>query len=196
MVDHLVNKGFEFFGIDISEEMINECKKKFGHIKSAHFSVGNIEKLEFPDSYFDVVVCMGVVECLDDDNLTVQEMARVIKAGGIVIITLPNKLSPYRAWNRTVLLRSLKNLRRKIAGRETGATVIHREYTETAYCRLLASYQLNATDIVYYNFKLLFYPFDILFPSLTVLISKRLEFLCRSKFRWLGAGFIVKAEKV
>lgn len=194
MVDHLINKGFEFFGVDISREMINECKRKFGHIKSAHFSVGNIEKLQFSDSYFDVVVNMGVVEYLDDDKPAVEEMARVLKPGGIVIITLPNKLSPYRVWDRILLFRSTKNLVRRIIQRKR-QVVTNREYTEVAYCNLLASYRLKVTDIVYYNFNLLFFPLDRLLPGLAVLISRKLEFLCQSKFRWLGTGFIVKAEK-
>lgn len=194
-VDYFVDKGFEFFGVDISKEMINRCKEKFGHVQNTHFSVGSIEKLDFPNSFFDVVICMGVVEYTEDDSIAVKEMTRVTKQGGIIIITLPNKLSPFHTWNRSTCNKFARNFLKKIVGRKTEEALIHREYKEADYIRLLSSYALKVTDIVYYDFKILIYPLDRLLPGLTVLISRKLEFLCRSKLRWLGTGFIVKTEK-
>ena len=196
MVERLVNDGFEFFGVDISEGMIQECRERFGRVKSAHFSVGRIEKLDFPDAYFDAIICMGVVEYIDDDAAAVKEMARVLKPGGRAIITLPNKLSPYRIWDRIILRRPITSLAKRLIRYKKKSTLIHREYTERSYSNLLASERLNATDIIYYNFKLMLFPFDILLPRLTVSLSRRLERLSRGRLKFLGTGFIVKADKV
>lgn len=194
MVEHLVNKGIEFYGVDLSKKMIEQCKQNFRHIPSAHFSVGRIEKIEFPDSFFDVVICMGVVEYIKNDKVAIKEMVRVVKPGGVIIITLPNKLSLYRLWGRRVYS-NFTRLIKWIIRYKAEEAIIHREYTENAYCNLLKSFNLKIVDVVYYNFKLLLYPLDKLLPGLTVLISRKLEFLCRSKLRWLGTGFIVKAKK-
>lgn len=195
MTEWLVDNGFEFFGIDISKEMITRCEKKFGHIRSVHFSVGRIEGLEFPDSFFDIVICMGVVEYLEDDSATIREMSRVLKPGGNLIVTLPNRLSPFNLWYRIVCNRGLRNTIKRTLDWKIEDLPVSREYIEKRYCNLIASHKLRVTDVVYYNFKLFLFPLDRLFPGLTVLVTKRLEFLARGSLRWLGTGFIVKAEK-
>jgi len=194
MVDHLLNKGLEFYGVDLSKEMIEQCKQDFRHIPSAHFSVGRIEKIEFPDSFFNAVVCMGVVEYIDDDQGAIREMKRVAKPGGFIIITLPNKQSPYRVWGRSVYSRMTKIIK-KIIKRKGSKIIVHREYSEVKYIELLKSFDLKVVDVVYYNFKLLLSPLDKIAPKLNVFFSRQLEFLSRSKLRWLGTGFIVKAKK-
>jgi 2-polyprenyl-3-methyl-5-hydroxy-6-metoxy-1,4-benzoquinol methylase len=195
-VQELVKDGFEFYGVDISGEMIGQCERKFGDVLAAHFSVGRIEKLEFPNGFFDVVLCVGVVEYVDDDRVAVGEMARVVKPGGIVVVTLPNRASPYRVWQRTVYS-GVRRLMRKVKGRGISAVeVVHREYSEKTCCDLLASYGLKVTDVVYYNFRVLLFPFDRMFPGLTVLLSRKMERLGRGKLRRLGTGFVVKAERM
>ena len=194
MVKYAINHSFEFYGIDVAKNMIDQCSEMFEDIKSAHFFVGEIEKIQYPENFFDVVTAMGVVEYIDDDIIAIKEMYRVVKPGGIIIITLPNKRSPYRIWDR-IIYRKLKNLVKKIVRRNNKEIVIHREYNEKKYCNLLQQNSLKIIDVVYYNFKILLSPLDKLFPSLTIATSKILEFLCRSRFKWLGTGFIVKCQK-
>ncbi len=193
-VEHLVERGFEVYGVDISPEMINECQKEFGHLSAAHFSVGKIEAMEFPGGWFDVVLCVGVVEYVDDDLAAIKEMARVTKPGGTIIVTLPNLASPYRIWQKTVY-KGLRGAVRALRRRPPAPEVAHREYSRAAYVRLLESCGLKVTDIVYYNFSLLVFPVDRLFPRLAVRLSRSLERFARSGPSWLGTGFIVRADK-
>jgi SAM-dependent methyltransferase len=44
-----------------------------------------------PDNYFDFVVSFQVIEHIEDDQLLVKEIARVLKPGGKFIVTTPNK---------------------------------------------------------------------------------------------------------
>lgn len=194
MVDYLARKGFKVYGVDISEEMIGQCKAKFSGTGSAHFSVGKIEKLDFPDSFFDVVICMGVVEYIDDDTAAISEMARVLKPGGVAIITLPNSHSPYRIWYKIVCNKYLIDLVKKVLGRKS-ASLIHREYKLGEYDKMLKSCGLKTRDIVYYNFNLFFFPLDKIFPLIASLAANKMEGLSRSRLRWLGTGFIVKVKK-
>ena len=193
MVEQLLESGSEAFGVDIAEGMISECEKSFSGNPNAHFSVGQIENLEFDDEFFDSVVCMGVVEYIADDDIAVKEMARVTKPGGQVIITVPNRLSPYRIWDRNVY-RILSNSAKKVIGRPKKG-IWHKEYLEGRYRELLMSHGLVPTDVVYYSFKVMPSPLDVIFRKLTADIAAKLEILHRSKLGWLGTGFIVKGIK-
>ena len=46
-------------------------------------------KLPFLDESFDVVVCTEVLEHVEELNITIQELRRVLKKGGLMFITMP-----------------------------------------------------------------------------------------------------------
>ena len=195
MVENLTGRGFEVFGVDISSEMIRQAKERYGNLKNCHFSVQKVEDLNFPDSYFDVIICMGVVEYIEDDEAAISRMARILKPNGVLIVTLPNRLSPYRLWARIVLNRRILDLIKRFIMRKEAPTLIHREYREREYGRLLTARGFNVLDVVYYNFNVAFFPIDRLLPGLSVSIARKLERHNRGNLRWLGTGFIVKAKK-
>ena len=195
MAGYALSRGFEFYGVDISPEMIDMCRVRFNYAKDARFFVGKVEELKFHDSFFDVVICMGVMEYVDDDNAALKEIARVLRRGGIAVITLPNRQSPYRIWHSVVSNKLLIDAVKKLLGRHD-ATLIHREFTKNSCAGLFASCGLRMEDAVYYNFSLFPFPFDRIFSRLAARTSERLEFLGRSRLRWLGTGFVVTAKKV
>jgi SAM-dependent methyltransferase len=53
---------------------------------------GDLESLPFPSGCFDLIICRSVVEHLADPPRVFAEFARVLRAGGAVIILTPNKL--------------------------------------------------------------------------------------------------------
>ena len=199
----------EYYGIDISEDMIKECRNAYGNDPQFNFSAGRIEDLPFPDSYFDVVLCLGAFEYVLDDHVAMSEIARVVKPGGIAIITMLNGKSPYRAWqdhaywkfrNRlSRLARLIKWAPRQESGKtgwQGGKKPKVRLYGETAFRRLLASKGLETEDVVYYDFNLFFSPLDARFPRASVSLSRKLESLGRSRLKFLGTGFILKSRKI
>lgn len=55
----------------------------------------DIKTLNFPDNYFDVIICIDVIEHLykDETEIALQELSRVLKKNGVLFIhTGPNKL--------------------------------------------------------------------------------------------------------
>jgi len=59
-----------------------------------HFRLINKEKLPFADCECDVVYCISVLEHIPDFENTVREMARVLKPGGLCLITCDLGLDP------------------------------------------------------------------------------------------------------
>lgn len=82
------------YGIDIEEKNIKRAKKEFGN--KCEFLVAKGEKLPFRDSSFDFIYVIEVLEHVDNLEVTVSEIKRLLKKGGEAIITFPNKKSEER----------------------------------------------------------------------------------------------------
>lgn len=53
--------------------------------------IETVEKLDFPDSSFDGIVCSSVIEYVDHPMETIKEFARILRAHGLLIISIPNR---------------------------------------------------------------------------------------------------------
>jgi len=198
------DRPIKYYGVDISDEMIRECKDTFGHDPQFHFSLGRIEELPFPASYFDVVLCLGAFEYLPKGHIAMREIARVLKPKGTIIVSMHNRISPYRLWFRYgfgKLKNGANKVKRLIIGKRTdmettaSKRLLFRVYGDKAFRQLLAAERLRVEDTVYYDFNVFFVPLDALFPRASVYLSRKLEFLCRSKLKLIGTGFILKCRK-
>ena len=78
----------EYYGIDISSAMIDECLIKWPD-KADRFIVSEGENLPFESLFFDKVICNGVFDaCYQEQAL--EEMIRVCKIGGDILISGKN----------------------------------------------------------------------------------------------------------
>ena len=85
----LIEKGNEVHGIDISPKAV-ECSKSLGIMAK----VGNLEEtIDFENQSFHVIVAMEVIEHILDTDLLLDEIYRVLKTDGRLIITTPNMAS-------------------------------------------------------------------------------------------------------
>ena len=193
MFDYLLERRFECFGIDLSRSMIEECRRRFGHEPAAHFEVGTIECLALPDACFDLVMCLGVLEYVDA-RAALREVVRVLKPTGTLVVSMLNRWSPYRTWERLVYRPAGRVLRALRRDRGAAAPAL-RTYSRRALARLLSQHRLTVCDVVYFDFNLLVPPLDRLRPEITVWLSRRLEPLYRSSLRALSTGFLVMATK-
>ncbi len=53
----------------------------------------DIQKMDFPDNHFDVVICCHVIEHVDDDKLAMKEIYRVLKPNGFAVLQVPLALN-------------------------------------------------------------------------------------------------------
>lgn len=77
------------YGVDQSPDFI-EVAKRFAQSENIsdriEFSVGDAHKLDFSDSMFDVVIAHTVISHVTEPETVIQEMARVVKPGGTLVI--------------------------------------------------------------------------------------------------------------
>ena len=95
--EELLRLGYATTGMDLSEEMIASCKRRFAGLPNiapaVHLQVGDVEHLPFEDASFNLVLCVGVLGYLIDDEQAVRELVRVVKPGGHVVINVTNAFS-------------------------------------------------------------------------------------------------------
>lgn len=72
----------EIFLSDISEGMVEEVRNKLG--SDFNCIVADAEKIPFKDSYFDAIIANHVLFYLNDLNLGIKEISRVLKPNGIL----------------------------------------------------------------------------------------------------------------
>ncbi|MDT4969099.1 MAG: O-methyltransferase StaMB [Acidobacteriota bacterium] len=79
-------------GLDISEASVKYARRLAAHKKveeRAEFRVGNIADLPFDDESLDLVVASEIIEHMAEPELVVAEIARVLRPGGKVVLTMP-----------------------------------------------------------------------------------------------------------
>lgn len=83
-------------GVDWSPRMIAAAQAEAGRCGlegRAKFRVADVRKpLPFPDDEFDIVFCLGLLETLPHPERILQELVRVLKSGGVLVLSL------YRSW--------------------------------------------------------------------------------------------------
>ncbi len=83
-LSRLQQRGFEVAGIDGSEEMLARARESN---PAADLRLADVEALPFPDGQFDVVVSIEVLRYLADPRGALAEMARVLRPGGVCLLT-------------------------------------------------------------------------------------------------------------
>ncbi|MBI3299563.1 MAG: class I SAM-dependent methyltransferase [Elusimicrobia bacterium] len=78
----LHNENFQVSGFDISSSGVERAVAGTG--RSENFKVADIKKVPFDTAQFDGLICIGVLETIDDSSaaMAVHEAARVLAPGG------------------------------------------------------------------------------------------------------------------
>jgi ubiquinone/menaquinone biosynthesis C-methylase UbiE len=88
----LAKKAMKVVGIDIAEDTIEYAKKKY-QSQNIDFRVGDICKIPLPDKSIDLIVSFETIEHHDQHEVMMGEFKRVLKDGGVLIISSPEKLN-------------------------------------------------------------------------------------------------------
>ena len=82
-----VMPGGRVIGVDISQRMVDLARKRHAGVEGVEFRRGSVEKIPFPDAYFDAARSMRTLQYLDDRLPALRELARVTRPGGRVVIS-------------------------------------------------------------------------------------------------------------
>lgn len=77
--EKLKEQGYDVVAVDIEPHYANALR------------VDANERLPFNDDEFDLVWCAEVIEHLTDPEFTIRECKRVLKPGGVLLLTTPNR---------------------------------------------------------------------------------------------------------
>jgi len=104
--------------VDFSPEMLLRARERLkgSGCKPAAYIQADAQSLPFKTGTFDAVLCIGVVSWVEDPDMLLNETARVLRPGGILIITAINMLSIENLFDPLFWWRSLlpSNLRAKM----------------------------------------------------------------------------------
>lgn len=91
---HLISKMYNknsdnlYYGIDITEVALQKAKERCPYAKFEKRELSNIDSYR---DFFDVVVCTEVLEHVYEYNIVIEELKKVLKDNGYLIITFPNE---------------------------------------------------------------------------------------------------------
>lgn len=78
-------------GVDVSQEAVNHAQRKYASLTNVSFLQGRCEELPFAESTFDVVVSFETIEHIAEQRRFLQEVRRVLKPDGLLILSSPNR---------------------------------------------------------------------------------------------------------
>ncbi len=86
--------GLETYGIEVDEDSLEKAKKE----TCAALFLRDVNKglALFEKDFFDYVTAFDVIEHLDDPAFFLKECLRILKGGGLLIVTTPNLASAAR----------------------------------------------------------------------------------------------------
>jgi ubiquinone/menaquinone biosynthesis C-methylase UbiE len=84
--------------IDIDGKKADYAKKvKSNLFRNIRFQIMDLTDLTFADCSFDVIICSDVLEHIREDEKAICHLARVLKKGGTLLITVPYNTKKNRA---------------------------------------------------------------------------------------------------
>lgn len=82
-----LRKKYKIYGVDGEPEVIQICKYLY---PKAKYKVGNLYNLDYKDNQFNAIIMREVIEHFKKPETAVKEVNRILKPGGLYILTTPN----------------------------------------------------------------------------------------------------------
>lgn len=183
----IINKECQGFGIDISEEAIKKSKKEYPRF---YYCISDATRLPLRENSFDWVVCSEVIEHVQENAKILSEVRRILRGGGIFIVTTPNWISWYGLLRKT----AEKALRRPFT---SGNQPVDNWATPYSLKKKLE----NHGFVIDLFMGIWYYPptgrgrkqFPPFLTHFLVRSLYRLEILCRKKLPWFGHMILFRA---
>lgn len=70
------------------DPLARKYRKLVGDQHKMEYVTAPSERIPFPDAYFDIVSCLNALDHVDDFDATVREIKRVVKRGGLFLLSV------------------------------------------------------------------------------------------------------------
>jgi ubiquinone/menaquinone biosynthesis C-methylase UbiE len=198
MLAELFKRGYTVYGADISSQMIASSKNLFAKSSKERcpLFVADIEHLPFVDNSFNLIVCAGLIEYLEEDEGALREIVRVLSTDGQAFISVTNIFTPFWILVTVVMLsRVWERLRLVFVSKHYLPSVKSRLHFPRVLRSKLSRLGLRVVDEAYFHFSPLPFPLDRWFASFSTRIGIRMEVLSKTRMGFLGRGYILKVAK-
>jgi len=196
-IPELLAREGEVFAIDVAAQMISQAKARFcafDTTEKLHLSQADVTNLDFPESYFDAIIAVGLIEYLSIDEPVLEELYRVLRPGGILILTVPNLASPFMTLD-TMISHVKQFIERLLAwarGHDLSPAFAHRHFFPWKLDRQLRQVGFRKLDYAYCTYGFFSAPRA---GAIFLPLSRRLDRFPRSPLAILGTNYIVKVTK-
>lgn len=86
---HLLSSKAEYvIGADIDSECVDSARERFKDVKNMRFQREDVTHMSFDDEAFDLVTSFETIEHVDD-KVFIEEVCRVLKPGGVLLLSTP-----------------------------------------------------------------------------------------------------------
>jgi 2-polyprenyl-6-hydroxyphenyl methylase / 3-demethylubiquinone-9 3-methyltransferase len=93
-ISKLGNNKIQVTALDNNYKYLEVAKKSSQNTK-IKFIEGDAENTGLSSNKFDVIICSELLEHVDNDNLVLNEVYRITKPGGVLLISVPNANYPW-----------------------------------------------------------------------------------------------------
>ena len=105
---HYIHDMNYIIGTDISDVAIKQAKETFKDNPKKMFKQMDAQNLTFRNKEFDIVFAKEVIEHLPDVQKAIKEIYRVLKPGGLFVLTSPNRGSMHLQVNKILGYKDFK----------------------------------------------------------------------------------------
>lgn len=165
--------GWTVSGVDSSARMVSAARARLPGA-AARLVEGDLQRLPFPDAAFDAVTATGVLEYADDLEQAFAELRRVLRPGGVAVVSCPHLASLEGAWLAFAYYPAVRAVKALLPAARPAPRPVRpptlRSF-ETALAR--AGWRIDARR--YVNPVVLVAPLSRVLPTPAVRASERLE---------------------
>ncbi len=171
-LQHLAPHAGSLIGLEFDHERACEAHAHVPNVANAA-----CEQLPFPSASFDVVLSHEVLEHVNNDRLAVEEMVRVLKPGGLIVLFTPNLGYPYEThgvyWRGRYHFGNIPLVHYLPAAWRLKLAPHVRAYSFSAMRKLFASLPVNIVDrrIIFGAYDNIIYRFPILGRALRTILQ-------------------------
>jgi SAM-dependent methyltransferase len=122
----LARKGYETVGVDNSSRYISWARRRH---PGGEYLLASADALPLADASFDAVLLLDVLEHVPDEAEVIREIQRVLKPGGLLILSVPHR--GLLGWldSLNVYAELVRRTKHGLFPQEIAQTGIHRHYS-------------------------------------------------------------------